>query len=210
MSNRRPATRALSRLTALAFVMSSLLLPSGNALATQDNSTLPQPAVAALDELKKTGKLSDSARSTLLKYPDIAAQVGDPNDVVLEGSTAPRPATTSGSVTGCWISDFNVRHQSLLGVTMFRFHQQAHWCANGSAVTSVHVRFHHLTEVGSNVYFRSLIGNWVGGVPAWYVESYMQGHIELCVVKYGCYANLYPWVKIKMWGNNTHAGEWGV
>ena len=198
------------------------------AYAQGDEDALAAEVVRALDELKSTGTLSVQARENLKNHPEIAAQVPDPDKKIIESVDSPRvdAATPDGAdaailamtdvaipasagARGCWITDYNIRQQSLLGSTLFRFHQQIHWCADGVSVTSTHVRYHHLTDTSTVVNFRSLTANTVNPVPAGYVESYMQGQIDLCVLKYGCYATYYPWVKIKMWGNGTQAGEWG-
>lgn len=181
----------------------------GSAAASDNSTGMPSPAVAALNELKTTGQLSDQARATLLRYPEIAAQVADPASSEVGSSSTSLAGNPVGTL-GCWITDAWVRKRTVLGFTAYVFHHVTHWCANGSAVTSVHVRYPYISENDGQNYYRGLISDWVGGTPAWYVESFQQANMENCVIKFGCISNSYPWVKIKMWGNDGWGYEAGV
>ncbi|GAA2808106.1 hypothetical protein GCM10010452_40910 [Crossiella cryophila] len=148
----------------------------------------------------------------LLKYPAIAAQVADPDRKVTVETKTRRatdadPLAAQGYVAraagvNCWINDHWVTSYTLLGNVFYKFHQRADHCEDGSNVTSVHNRYRYLSEVDGLAYDRGDSANSVGGTPSAYVESFMQGKIENCVLKYGCLKMEYPWVKLTFRGGN--------
>lgn len=168
----------------------------------------------ALANLASTGKLSRQDRAAILTDPELAARITDPESVETETSEVP-PSDVPASVLqradadaasagllacGAW-RDVSVRVRTTVGATAYKFHQYMQWCYDGRSVTRIQLRYHHITENNGFNFFRGLIGNSNGPVPAGEVYSFMQGHLENCVPKFNCFTSSYPWTKI--WAGNN-------
>lgn len=129
-----------------------MALVGATGVASADADSLPKDAVAALDRLRDTGTLSQEDRQTLLKYPEIAAHVSDPDSRKVEVQTeqaAPSNGTNSIGAAACWINDYYATSYTVLGNIFYRFHQRADHCTSGASVTSVHNEAFRVT--GCNV-----------------------------------------------------------
>ncbi|SFR16165.1 hypothetical protein SAMN04488564_104314 [Lentzea waywayandensis] len=187
--------------SAVAASLSALALLGGVGVAAAEAKGLPKDAIAVLEEIKATGKLSPEGRQTLLKYPEIAAQVADPERRTVEVSTSPAPASAAGEVgaaaISCWINDHQVTSYTVVGNVYYKYHQRADHCVDfNKSITSVHNRYPYISDSAGTAYYRGEMANVVGATPAWRVESYYQGKVENCVVEWGCISTEYPWVKL--------------
>lgn len=132
-------------------------------------------------------------------------------EVIAEGEgSIPTPAPGSTNPDGTAITDGNgnvncgtgqkwvafgnsVRAKSTFGKTLYRFHHEMVYCQmkNNSRITRIVSRrtwFTGMTFVGE-------AKNMTANTSANYgnrAVSHVQQRVQLCVVKYGCYANLYP------------------
>lgn len=185
----------LASLTALA-----LMLTPGVA-AADDLSDVERVLVeAALD-----GTLTDAQRQVLREdYPELAATLPDvgrmTRHLTVRDTDSPHGISATSS---CKTVSGHHRMPSTAGFTLYRFHHGASFCYNGSTVTSLYNRRSWLTDVDPTIEYQGIVSNWTTGVNTSLARSFMQGHMRHCVLKYGCYANSYPWVQLNLYGNGS-------
>ncbi|MEU5693173.1 hypothetical protein [Actinosynnema sp. NPDC020468] len=208
--------RAVLSLLAAIVAAFALLTPVASAAPAPE---LPGPVTAVLDRLAAGNPLDAADRAVLVSYPEVAAQVLDPDRATVE-STGPQVAdTTEAPVVagggphalgaGCWTWDYKVYGYTVLGFVAYVFHHEVHWCTNGSTVLGMHYRNAWPSELDGNMYWRGLVGNSATPTPNWEAQSFMQGAIENCVLKYGCIRTNYPWSRIYLYGNGDTSVGWG-
>lgn len=98
---------------------------------------------------------------------------------------------------------------TLLGFVAYRFHQVKSWIYDGNTVSNVNV-FVYLSDVDPNFVYRGIVNstdNWGPG-HTWHY-SFRQGHIENCVVKYGCIGSTYPYIWIRAMNNGDFSADGG-
>lgn len=176
------------------------------ALALSASATAAPPAVGDVDELTMQqainrvgdGTWTQSDLAYIRSDPATADQVMDPtaageatgestNDTQATAPTAENP-----EVCGLW---YNVwyKHYSLLGSTIYEWHHKIVYCRVwNSAITRWQVRSDYMQYAQSIVNVGALTANWQYGIGQMQAHSFRQRHVELCMFKYGCYANLYP------------------
>jgi len=187
VSNRH-AYRAV--IVALAALIALALTPTG---AGADTDVDPGIAAALQRVADKT--YTDADLDYLRQFPEIAAQVPDPE--APEESSVSAKAPTGSTIDACgWWVDVGYRKRSLLGFTLYVFHHYLQYCLSGSAVASWQARYDYLTNVDSVIYQREQVPNQQAGLGSYTAWSHIGRHLEYCVIRYGCYANTYPWSKI--------------
>lgn len=172
---------------------------------------------AALNRIA-AGKYTAADLALVRNDPALAAQVPDPQGLTSGvtrstlSSTATRVAstkTTAAATASCghWV-DVWFKQKSLLGSTIYIWHHRVDYCRTSAKVTKFTNRYDYLTHAQSIVVVRGLTVNQKGGTGTYTAWSHLQRHLEYCVVKYGCYANTYPWSKItvKASGSYTYKG----
>jgi hypothetical protein len=221
---RNPARRWVSAATLA--VAGALILAiavpanAGTQSPDQASQALPADVRAALNELTTTNQLSASGRRALLARADLAAHVADPTAFevgtaevadsavpaeIRTKAAAEGQATTLAVYCGAW-RDVWVTRKTLLGFTAYRFHQYLRWCYDYRNVTVIQNRYPYISHNDGTNYFRRLTADNHSPVPGREVYSYMQGHMENCVLKYGCISSTYPWAKI--WARNNGTSGW--
>lgn len=111
---------------------------------------------------------------------------------------------TAASAVARWVDVWYTK-KSLLGFTLYRYHQKVGYCTNRGIVTKWRYRYDYVTDADSVIYVREQLVNQKNGAGTSSAWSHMQRHIEYCVVKYGCYANTYPWSKITVRGDGSYS-----
>ncbi|CAL9657018.1 hypothetical protein SUDANB95_06805 [Actinosynnema sp. ALI-1.44] len=163
--------------------------------ATQaDRASLGAETVRALDNLARTGKLSDADRKALAKNRDVARQVVDPAKTkVHEVSTA-----TAGKAgkSGCHRADRYISYKTLLGAKAFEWHKVLHYCWSASGKVTIKERRHYIKNNDGFNYDRGLVSNTQSGKNTPHYASTMQGKVENCIVKYGCIKMNNPYIRI--------------
>lgn len=194
---------ALQRLVgATAGLMSILALASGGPAQAADAGM-----AGALDRIE-AGTWSGADLALIRSRPELAAQVPDPTDpgtvtqhVGTRVVDAPAvSALTAATTCGHWVR-ITYTKRSLTGSVIYAYGHYVQYCRNGSAVTRWESRYDYLAQSSSVVYWREQVVNKQAGIGTSSAWSHVQRHIEYCVVKYGCYANTYPWSKITVYGN---------
>ncbi|WAL94316.1 hypothetical protein [Streptomyces sp. Je 1-369] len=178
---------------------SAILLLSGTVDASA--AELPAEARTVLEHIEANGgKLSDSDRATLRKYPKVANMVHDPAAGTARFRTVPDPASARG-VRGrqCWISEGHHHAKTALGFTFYKFFHRADWCSDGQNVLGVHYREYRKEEVSSHAVWRGLEEDSVTPSPAREVRSRMRAQFENCVIK--CISTTHPWVQLNLRGD---------
>ena len=104
-----------------------------------------------------------------------------------------------------WAVDrVDMTKRSSLGNVIFTWRHYVQFCASSTTVTAWQVRSDYLVAAQSGVYMRSEgSSNWQSGIGTSNATSFRQQHLEYCVVKFGCYHNVYPWSRINIFGNGN-------
>jgi len=149
------------------------------------------------------GTYTDADLDLLRSHPDVAAQVPDPKAPVETGADTNDDGMTR-AICGAWV-DAWYRQRSLLGSTIYVYHHRVVYCRDGTRVTAWQNRYDYLSEAQGIVYWREQTVNQAGGIGTSSAWSHVARHVELCVVNPGCYASLYPWIRITVRGNGTYS-----
>ncbi len=186
----------------------AVALIGGTLAAGSAGAAAPDPTGSALARVNQ-GSYTAADVAVIRRDPALAAQVPDPAGVttgVSKGRTAvpvtARAAKTLGSC-GWWV-DVWYKQKSLLGSTIYIWHHKVVYCKTTKKITKWQNRYDYLTHEQSIVAVRKLTVNQKSAVGAYSAWSHLQRHLEYCVVKYGCYANTYPWAKITIKANGTY------
>lgn len=173
-------------------------------------SAIPQNVKQALVRVK-AGKVSASDRALLaskLEYTQLADSLSQ--EISTGRSTIQAQSSGAGSVaalaTATYCRGFSgwVDAKSWIsGAWLYQWAQRLDVCYNGSAVTSLNSRYHTVSHRDWAWKDQGLVSDSAGAVGGWQYQSYMRGHMEMCVVRFGCTTDHYPWVRIIAYGNGT-------
>lgn len=194
-------------------ICAALLLLNAPVHAVEPDGFDPRMATA-LSRVDK-GTWTQADLDYIKTDPDLAAQVPDPRPAATESGAVSGKVTGDltalASATCNWYYYAWYRKRSLLGFTMYKYYHRAYYCKTSQEITKWQVREDYWRDVTSVAYWRELVQNSKAGIGTSTATTTRQRHIELCVVKYGCYSSLYPWVtlKIRANGNNTYSGDAG-
>lgn len=89
------------------------------------------------------------------------------------------------------------------GAWLYQWAQRLGVCYNGSVVKSLNSRYHTVSHRDWAWKDQGLMSDSPGTIGGWQYPSSMRGHMEMCVFKYGCTTDQYPWVRIIAYGNGT-------
>ena len=163
-----------------------------------------------------TGAASASAQTPPDTEVPVTDIVFDPIQVRIT-KTAKTPgsvhAADSTEVCGeihAWVQ----ARSAVLRRVVYRYNHQVSWCWNGDKITEIEEDIDWLSHVDANFYWRGTEEHrkryyqWGGDQKGRYY-SWMQGHVENCVVKYGCIGNYYPEITINVYadGDSDYAGH---
>ncbi len=191
-----------TRLLAIAALSLALAASTATvASATTQPSATDAAVSSAIDALRDTGTLTPGQRAALVSRPELAATILDPDPASVNSGVDSLPPAATSAVCGAW-RDAWVRHRTLTGHTAWKFHQYIRWCWDRHNVTKVESRRAYVSDVDPNFAYRGLSTDDWNRPPAGEVDSFMQGKIENCIIKYGCIGTSYPIVEI-------HAGNDG-
>ncbi|MFI6229580.1 hypothetical protein ACIBCR_19955 [Micromonospora echinospora] len=205
-------------------VMTAMAVTLVTALTAAPATAAPtaDPTVAAALQRIAANSYSAADIALVQSQPDIARVVADPGRTTITrstspnlaglfggGTTAPKRAVTPLAETCGWV-EVTITVYTVLGFDLFKWTHHAGACHNGINITRWTERYDRMDYADLTVYVRDLVINSAGGTPAAQTASTMQRHLEQCVIKYGCYANWYPWSTIYLFGNGTYDYRWGV
>jgi hypothetical protein len=174
-------------------------------------SAIPQNVKQALVRVK-AGKVSVGDRALLASKPEYT-QLADTLSQRITIGQRSTAATANGdrsaaveAATYCrgfagWVD----AKSWISGAWLYQWAQRLDVCYNGSAVTSLNSRYHSVSHRDWAWKDQGLVSDSAGAVGGWQYQSYMRGHMEMCVVKFGCTTDHYPWVRIIAYGNGTAA-----
>lgn len=201
-----PVKRGI-RVLIVAVLVSTALSMNGVVPASAASNGRDPEIAAALDRIAR-GTYTAEDLQLIRSRPDIASQVPDPTrpvEIGARGGVLIQPMAVGAA--GCWWADVWFQRFSLLGFSLYKWHHYVAWCGNGSVVTGWQNRYDYVTDVNSVIYVRELVVNQASSPGSWQAWSHMQRHLEYCVVRYGCYANAYPWSKIYVYGDGRYTYE---
>lgn len=176
----------------------------------------PDQAMAAALQDVANGTWDQADLNLIRSDPTVASQVPDPSVpaeiTITEGVAPSKDAVVSAALAnscGHWVY-VDLTKKSSLGNTIFKWRHYVQYCRNGSAVTSWQTRTDYLLEAQSGVYLRDEGSTfWQTGIGTSKATSFRQRHIEYCIIRYGCYQNLYPWSKIWVYGGGGYGWDSG-
>ncbi|MGV9785821.1 hypothetical protein ACWEIK_00930 [Streptomyces sp. NPDC004673] len=152
--------------------------------------------------------------------PGPNAQLSVPGEVVTTpAETDVEPGTNgiSPRITGgTWkMTHITYTHRSYSGDIIFRYHTYARFNYGGGKVRAWGERYDDFTNESSSVMQVKIgakrITDTKSATPANSASSKMKREVDLCVLKYGCYATLHPWAQVKVYGSGkTAIGGSGV
>lgn len=123
---------------------------------------------------------------TVIESEQTAADNGVENTVMSSGCK-----TVTATRTG----------YTLLGFTAWKFNMSKYFCYNGTAVTSWNVST-WVSNMDPLFYYRGIINQNDYNITNGHL-SMRQGHIQNCVLQYGCIGNYYPAAEIKVYKGGT-------
>ena len=207
MSRSRTLLVAVLALTALALAA----VPATAAPNPDDSDT------SALLARVATGEATSNDIARIKQDRDLAAVVIDPErtqasmDVTAVGGPSARtldPAAAQAA-SSCYRYTMRIRHKSYLGDTIFRYNFAHSACYSNGVVSSIYNRQAWFDEKQSIVTDHGEIHGFDERVGTNHAEAYSRGRAELCVVKYGCYANVYPHINSNVFGHVAHVWTYG-
>lgn len=148
---------------------------------------------AAIDRVM-TGEWTRADLQYIKSEPAIAAQVPDPRATEWGDSSGRLTAKSNGSCGHWYLAWF--KKKSLLGFTLYNYYQRAFYCKTSTKITKWQSRKDYWTDPTSVAYWKKLVRNEKRGIGTSKAVTTKMRHIELCVVKYGCYASLYPTITL--------------
>jgi hypothetical protein len=161
-----------------------------------------------LARIGQTGTLSAADRAILNTQPEVAAQVVVPSEVEVV-DVAAEPALAGASASGCTYADRYVNYPSTFHATKVTWHVRVDWCYNGKTVYNIR-HYDYMGEDGGGVAdYKGMQINSLTYPGKVHYEANLakQAHIQFCVVKYGCYANMYPYQRFTLGNNGSYRVE---
>lgn len=214
---------AASGLAAVAVLVMSAA--SGASARPGEGYSVPKEVREAASRIMSKNH-STSDLKLVKKWPEVAATVPDPaglsvvgdsaspsspqkrriasggvrSDVALAASKCPsgqKYMTYSGSVT----------QKSLIGDTLYTYSVTTSYCrwVSKKKVTRILWRGDEVTNKSSIVYIRDKKNNEARIANGRDAYVYIKRELEYCVVKYGCYTVVYPYVKLWMDGDGSRS-----
>lgn len=208
MRRRRIATVVVG----LATVVTTTL---GTALPASANTRYEQRLEDAVERVTTDDGWTQADIDIILENPSVAVQVPDPRvptvvesesstDEAAPGDDSGGEMRAAGEQCGQWV-DVWFSHSGLLGGTIYKWHHYVGFCTSGGRVTRWENRYDYLTDTDGVIQRRELTANQTNGIGTGSAWSMLQRKLEYCVVRYGCYATVYPWSRITVNGNGTHS-----
>ncbi|MGY4906793.1 hypothetical protein [Streptomyces sp. 900116325] len=151
--------------------------------------------------------------------PGDGAELSVPGEVVTtapEADVDPAGGGISPMITGGkWkMTHITHTHRSYSGAIIFAYHTYAQFNYGGGKVRAWGQRYDDFTDddvVAQVKVTPKRLVDTKSGTPANSGSSMMKREVDLCVLKYGCYATLHPWAKVKVYGTGkTAIGGSGV
>jgi hypothetical protein len=110
---------------------------------------------------------------------------------------------------GTWkMTHITHTHRSYSGAIIFRYHTYAQFNYGSGKVRAWGERYDDFTDedlVAQVKITPKRVVDTKSATPANSGSSMMKREVDLCVFKYGCYATLHPWAKVKVYGTGKTA-----
>lgn len=168
----------------------------------QDPDLLAQAGELAVRATK--GEITDEDRVWLAREPELAALIVDPSRTTVSASVTTPPAPLKEgeeSITAvtCKATDRYSNWYSFTGGLVYRYHSRTNYCYTGISV-SLSNNYGYFSDV--DPLYDIVNANIVNSVNPSGTSKILhtQGHIRACVGGggVGCFANYYPWGKVKI------------
>lgn len=203
-----------------AIVLGTVAVLSVTLLGAAPSQAADPPGIATALQRISDGNYTAADIALIKNFPDIAAQVPDPRPggvvetvrvIRPDGTTFKRARTFMGSGSGTWCNDCwvqtNHTQKSLLGFTIYIWHHRVQAHRSGGIMQSWALRTDFVTNVDGVVEMQELSGESHYGMGTTKATSFRQRHMKYCVLKYGCYSNVYPYSWIYLYGSGSFSWE---
>jgi uncharacterized protein YfaP (DUF2135 family) len=197
-----PSVR-LKRITVTLAVTALALGAASVVAAPTAASDIPAEASSAIKEWRETGELSAENRATLLKYPEIASQLVDPDR--RDGTTSIEFSPTTDALaavaaSGCHEADRYINYYTLVGALAVRWHSVIRYCWSGGKVTQQSAPYAYLSHNNGLMVDRGFNRSTAGNKTATYTAT-ITGQIQNCIWD-GCLNTENPRARYKVYGSN--------
>ncbi|WP_341720531.1 hypothetical protein QQG74_13035 [Micromonospora sp. FIMYZ51] len=196
----------------------ALLTALVGAPATAKSASSADPAIATALAKIAANRHSAADIRLIKRHPELARVVADPSRTTVTKRFSPNLAEngSGAKVVGPYAASelcgwvvVTVTVETILGFDLFVWNHRAEACMDGTNVTRWLLRYDQMIYADPTIYVRNLDSH-VSGTPASQATSVMQRHLEQCIIRYGCYANWYPWSAITYYGNYYYSWDFGV
>lgn len=205
------------RFVLVAAAMALLTVLVGAPAAANPAGNADSAVAAALTRIA-ANEHSAADIALIKRYPELARVIADPSRTTVTKTFSPNLAENGSSpkIAGpyavnelCGWVVVTVTVETILGFDLFIWNHRAEACMDGTNVTRWLLRYDQMIYADPTIYVRNLDSH-VSGTPAYQATSVMQRHLEQCIIRYGCYANWYPWSAITYYGDYYYSWDWGV
>jgi hypothetical protein len=211
----------MSTLTSTVTCAIALTLGAGSAAASTGDLRPPGASVdratdaqvrAALTDAA-SGRISAADEALILSRPDVAAKLIDVDSgtwhTERDETKVIRPldlATGTAAAIKSRFVDRYISYTTWYGGAALKYHFTVQWRYNGQKVTSTPIRGHYAVINGPGIIDHGLTENTaspVGSQPYAYRVS-MQGHVEQCILKFGCFTSVDPYTRFGVYFDGTY------
>ncbi|MGW6529893.1 hypothetical protein [Streptomyces venezuelae] len=179
-------------------VKEAVITESGVAVSPETEKPL---SAAELAEVEAPASAMPSTPSEEVETPEEGET--DLPEVPAGGSAHETPDQAGAAVSGGrWkMTHITHTHRSYTGSIIFKYHTYARFNYKGGKVRAWGKRYDDFSMEADVVDTDARVTNVKSRVPASSATSMMKRKVRLCVLQYGCYAILYPWAKVKVYGS---------
>lgn len=205
-----PATPAVAGGNIEAKELAALRLAAGHSLTgltAEDRAVLARHPAVAADVIDPSLTEETGTPVRVERISKAEAIAGGAKIAVKESVGAAGGDTAAGNVVAgyyCAWTTRSKRYRSTFGFTIYRLNHHLKWCyQQGGSIHEIAERRYYLTDMDPVAEWQGISSSWKDGVGTTRVRSFYQGHIKLCALQIGCYANHYPKVGINGYNNGT-------
>jgi hypothetical protein len=237
MRHRTPVPRALTVLGLTLATLGVTLAPPSVAAASAGSQSMTakaaaaapsaaksDPAIAAVLQRIATRTQSPADIALIQSRPELAAMDTDPSQITFATTVdqgAPQeagqvrmagdtPQRNIANTIYCGWIEIRITAYTLLGFKLFAWTHHAGYCTDFETIRRWNGRYDRMAYADPTVEMLDRKVDYFSAMPTFQATSTMQRHLQQCVLKYGCWANWYPWSTIYIWPDGYFSYAWGV
>lgn len=164
--------------------------------------------VSAALERVTAGQEAPGDREIIASVPGLAEQVIDPTKTEVNETPGDGTDEGDGVLPGskCSRADRYTVYRSLSGARHFDWHMWTRWCYRKGQIVGPPTYGDYVARYdGWTVNLKDPIRKSVEyGPNRVNADVDLQGHVQICIVKYGCYGNYYPHTRYHLGNNGSY------